>query len=708
TIDPTILGMVAAVNADTLHKNLRQLQDWGSRFMLNDNHKNIATWLMNKFLSYGYTDVKLDSFYNIVNSYPFYDSTWQYNVKCTLRGSSAPDEIYVIGGHYDSYSDPDPYLDAPGVDDNGSSVAATLEIARVMALMNYLPEATIQFTLFAAEELGVFGSQYAAVKARQAGSDIRFMFSLDQIAYDPQNLNEVGAAWYPDYEWACYAAAEALERYTDLSVIIFDIPFNGGSDSYSYWSEGFPPVACIEKDFSPYGHTPADTLGNCNIPYLSKIAGGALATLAEQQLSPIPQNVIAHSTKADIILQWKPTNNERVLGVNLYRSDTTGGPYQKISPSVVSDTVYHDLAVEPNKQFYYVLTTVNDSLLESGFSKEVSGAKFNFCDTLLILANLKGAQTTPDSVIAFYHAALDTMPFVWHDLNASKHINIAMLSRYHSIFWMSNTANFEVIDDKELQDVSEFINNGGNLLFTGFIPMKFWMNANTCPIKVPQTALFRQIFKVDSVNRRAQCLLFRAYTAASGYDNLNVDSLKYMLQGYPGQIYNVDVFAPTSEGRVIYRFDTKFDSTTNLGRLKHKPVGIEYMGSDFKSILLSFPLYYMDTSDVRDFLRYVMTQKFNLQVGAGRAQSADHFTVNIYPNPVKDDLTLTVTLSEPYRVKITLSSIRGQLLNTLTDQNFDQGTHQLQFDMSSFPFGLYQIVVQNNKGRIFRKIVRIR
>ncbi|MDD4603656.1 MAG: M20/M25/M40 family metallo-hydrolase [Bacteroidales bacterium] len=173
---PLITNMVAAVNVDTLHKTLQQLQNWGSRFMLNENRKEIATWLMNKFLSYGYTDVKLDSFYNIVNWNNIYiDSTWQYNVVCTLHGSSASDEIYVIGGHYDSYSDPDPYIDAPGVDNNGSGTAATLEIARVMANLNFHPEATIRFVLFAAEELGMFGSQYDAQKARLEGNDIRFL-----------------------------------------------------------------------------------------------------------------------------------------------------------------------------------------------------------------------------------------------------------------------------------------------------------------------------------------------------------------------------------------------------------------------------------------------------------------------------------------------------------------------------------------------------
>ena len=132
--DPLITAMVAEVNTDSIHKTLRELQDWGSRFMLRDNHKTVATWLMNKFISLGYPDVKIDSFYVILDgTFGYTDSTWQYNVVCNLQGSTAPEDIYVIGGHYDSFCSPDPYSLAPGVDDNGSSVAAILEMARVMA-----------------------------------------------------------------------------------------------------------------------------------------------------------------------------------------------------------------------------------------------------------------------------------------------------------------------------------------------------------------------------------------------------------------------------------------------------------------------------------------------------------------------------------------------------------------------------------------------
>ncbi len=80
---PAITAMVSEVNTDTIYQTLHQLQNRGSRFALNDNRKAVATWLMNIFLSYGYTDVKLDSFY-CISQYPVADSTMQYNVLCTL------------------------------------------------------------------------------------------------------------------------------------------------------------------------------------------------------------------------------------------------------------------------------------------------------------------------------------------------------------------------------------------------------------------------------------------------------------------------------------------------------------------------------------------------------------------------------------------------------------------------------------------------
>jgi hypothetical protein len=703
---PLITDLVGAISTDTLENTLRQLQNWGSRFMLNDNHKDVATWLMNKFISYGYTDVKLDSFYN-TNPNFYTDSTWQYNVVCTLHGASAANEIYVVGGHYDSFSNTDPFTEAPGVDDNGSGTAATLETARVMAAMNFHPEATIRFVLFAAEELGLFGSKFDAHQAKLEGKDIRLMFNMDMVANDPDNLKELIGDWYPGFKWAWLAAAGAIERYTDLSVIIYDVPVNG-ADSYAYYEEGFPAFDCIENDFSPYYHSPADTVGNYNIPYLAKVTGGAIATLAEQQLFPTPQGVIAHSSDLNITLQWKSTDNSIIQGVNIYRSVVRGSQYQKINSTPISVPVYQDITVEPNRQYYYVLTTVNDSLQEGGFSEEVTGVRFNFCDTLLVLANLKGTLTTPDSVFAFYQAVLDTIPYVWYDLNASNKVSLGMLSRYHSVLWMNNSTSFESPDDTVLQAVSEFISQGGNILFTGFHPMKYWMNLPTYPVKIPETSFYRQLFKVDSAECVAQCMMYRANTSKPDYDTMNVDTQKNLSVNFPGQVYNLEILNPAPNADIIYRLDSKYDTTSNFGRMKNHPVGLEYMGADYKSILLSFPLYYIDTNDARAFLHYVMTKKFNSQTGIAVTDPTDLFALCVYPNPAHDICFVSFNLPENGQAKISLFSSQGQVLKSLYNNRIEKGTHLFSIETGGLSPGLYRVVLESEKKKSVRSIVIIR
>ena len=72
------------------------------------------------------------------------------NVIGTLTGSTYPDEYIVISGHVDSWWD--------GANDNSSSIAATLELARVLsearAAGTFTNERTLVFASFAAEEFG--------------------------------------------------------------------------------------------------------------------------------------------------------------------------------------------------------------------------------------------------------------------------------------------------------------------------------------------------------------------------------------------------------------------------------------------------------------------------------------------------------------------------------------------------------------------------
>lgn len=106
----------------------------------------------------------------------------QDNVIARFEGSSNIGKVYVIGAHYDSYCyDYDPFIMAPGADDNASGVAGMLEIARVIKKNGFVPKNTIEFVSFAAEEAWLKGSADYASKSAANSLGIALMINLEIV-----------------------------------------------------------------------------------------------------------------------------------------------------------------------------------------------------------------------------------------------------------------------------------------------------------------------------------------------------------------------------------------------------------------------------------------------------------------------------------------------------------------------------------------------
>ncbi len=100
------------------------------------------------------------------------------NLEVEIRGRSLPDEIVVVGAHYDSVAG------CPAANDNGSGVAATLALARSFA--SAAPARTLRFLFFANEEPPFFqtpemGSWVYAKRCRQRHENVVAMLSLETI-----------------------------------------------------------------------------------------------------------------------------------------------------------------------------------------------------------------------------------------------------------------------------------------------------------------------------------------------------------------------------------------------------------------------------------------------------------------------------------------------------------------------------------------------
>jgi Zn-dependent M28 family amino/carboxypeptidase len=100
------------------------------------------------------------------------------NVQAELPGTDRAAEVVLVGAHYDTVRG------SPGANDNGSGIAALIELAR---LLHAAPLArTIRFVGFANEESPFFmtramGSLVAARACRAAGERVVAMLSLETI-----------------------------------------------------------------------------------------------------------------------------------------------------------------------------------------------------------------------------------------------------------------------------------------------------------------------------------------------------------------------------------------------------------------------------------------------------------------------------------------------------------------------------------------------
>jgi Abnormal spindle-like microcephaly-assoc'd, ASPM-SPD-2-Hydin/CARDB len=72
-----------------------------------------------------------------------------------------------------------------------------------------------------------------------------------------------------------------------------------------------------------------------------------------------------------VSLTWTASTSSGVLGYDVYRSTTSGGPYSEITTSPVSVTSYTDSAVSAGQTYYYVALTVTGSG-ESGYSNQTT------------------------------------------------------------------------------------------------------------------------------------------------------------------------------------------------------------------------------------------------------------------------------------------------------------------------------------------------
>lgn len=228
------------------------------------------------------------------------------NIEVELRGDARASEIVIVGAHYDSV------FGAPGANDNGSGVAAVLELARL--LKEAKSARTLRCVLFVNEEppfdqTAAMGSRVYARRARERGENIVAMFSLETIGYysdapDSQRYPFPFSLFYPSTgNFIAFVSNLSSRALLHESLASFRrhasfpsegvaapafVPGVDWSDHWSFWQEGWP--ALMVTDTAPYRyphyHSAGDTPDKVDYERLARVVSGLHRMLLDLAQAP--------------------------------------------------------------------------------------------------------------------------------------------------------------------------------------------------------------------------------------------------------------------------------------------------------------------------------------------------------------------------------------------------------------------------------------
>ena len=106
-------------------------------------------------------------------------------------------------------------------------------------------------------------------------------------------------------------------------------------------------------------------VGLCGVIAWIACCGGGSKSSSNAGPTPTPTPIPPHS----VSISWNASTSPGVAGYNVYRSTTSGGPYTRLGWRV-SGASFTDTGVQAGATYFYVVTSVTNSNVESVVSSE--------------------------------------------------------------------------------------------------------------------------------------------------------------------------------------------------------------------------------------------------------------------------------------------------------------------------------------------------
>lgn len=376
--------MIKEISATNLEKYVRDLAGFRTRHTLSPNNpkEGISAsqqYVLNHFKSFeaassGRLTSFIDTYTIPADSRRIPTDSQSGNVMATLKGTDPKDDrVFIISAHVDSRALDvmNTEIDAPGANDDGSGVAAVIELARIMSQKSF--PSTIIFVAVSGEEQGLKGAAYLAEKAKKENWNLVAMLNNDMIGNSNSsetNINDntcvrIFSEGVPAAETEQMAAIrrytngendsksrqlarymkEVGERYVDqleVKLVYRNDRFLRGGDHTPFAREGFTAIRVCEMNENYYhqhenvrvenGIQYGDLPEFVDFEYMRKVTGINLASLYSMASAPSePQSVGIDVRKLSntSTLRWEAPAKGKAKGYYVLMRETDSSNWEK-------------------------------------------------------------------------------------------------------------------------------------------------------------------------------------------------------------------------------------------------------------------------------------------------------------------------------------------------------------------------------------------
>ncbi|TQV89735.1 M28 family metallopeptidase [Aliikangiella coralliicola] len=274
-------ALTSELSQSNLSSTVNALSNYHNRYYTQQTGTDAANWIKNTWSNIGNSRSDI--------SVELYNHSWQQpSVIATITGTTNPNEIVVIGGHLDSINQSNPSGGrAPGADDNASGISVLTETLRAIVASGFKPQKTIKLMGYAAEEVGLRGSNAIAQSFKSNGQNVIGVVQFDMTGKKGTANKDI--VFMTDYtnNGQNQFMAQLIDTYISGVSYGFDQCGYACSDHASWHNQGFAasmPFESAMNDSNRQIHTSNDTsfdpshgikFAKLSVAYVAELAKGS-------------------------------------------------------------------------------------------------------------------------------------------------------------------------------------------------------------------------------------------------------------------------------------------------------------------------------------------------------------------------------------------------------------------------------------------------